>query len=146
MALSYRLELASKGQPENAYNRRLNTVNAIVCLIIVAIVAAEEISFGKGQNKAGDIAFDITLLSLVASCIVLVWAIYRLVRISKSTSGKMVNKVMIGMNIFVFLLIIIITVLISATPASDLRASETLFICSIIVYSVSNTIFGLIVN
>ncbi len=39
LALSYRLELISKNLPENTHNCRLNTVNVIVCLIIVAITA-----------------------------------------------------------------------------------------------------------
>ena len=39
LALSYRLELISKNLPENTHNRRLNTVNVIVCLVNVAISA-----------------------------------------------------------------------------------------------------------
>ena len=39
LALSFRLELAKNKRPENTYNRLLNTVNAIVCLLNVAILA-----------------------------------------------------------------------------------------------------------
>ena len=39
LALSYRLELISKNLPEDTHNRRLNTVNVIVCLVNVAIPA-----------------------------------------------------------------------------------------------------------
>jgi len=83
LALSYRLELASKDQRENAYNCRLNTVNAIVCLIIIAINAAYEIFYTEEDYIAKGIFFDIASLTLVASSTVLVWAIYRLYRISK---------------------------------------------------------------
>jgi len=41
LALSYRLKLASEGLPEDKYNRQLNTVNAVVCLINVAASAVD---------------------------------------------------------------------------------------------------------
>ena len=65
----------------------------------------------KKEGKAAFITYEIEQLSLVASCIVLVWAICRLVRLAKSLSEKMVNKVMIIMHIVAFLAIIIVNVL-----------------------------------
>ena len=53
---------------------------------------------------------------------------------------------MISMNIFAYLLIIIMDALYSVIPIADFRAYEILNICEIAVYSVCNTIFGLIVN
>ncbi len=107
LALSYRLELISKSLPEVTHNCRLNTVNVIVCLINVAIPAIYWVFDMKGEYKASYIIFDIEQLSLVASCIVLVWAICRLVRLAKSLSEKMVNKVIVIMHIVAYLVIII---------------------------------------
>jgi len=39
LALSYRLDLVSNNLPEDTHNRRLNQVNALVCLLNVAISA-----------------------------------------------------------------------------------------------------------
>ena len=64
-------------------------------------------------------------MSLVASCIVLVWAIYRLVRLGKSLSDKIVNKVMIIMHIIAYLVVIISNVLSYVSYSNrDLRAYE----------------------
>jgi hypothetical protein len=111
LALSYRLELISKSLPGVTHNRRLNTVNFIVCLFNVAIPAIVWVLWIEEEYKAALITLDIEQLSLVASCIVLVWAICRLVRLAKSLSEKMVNKVMIIMHIVAYLVIIIANVL-----------------------------------
>ena len=145
LALSYRLELISKDLPENTHNRRLNTVNVIVCLVNVAIQAMIWVFDMKEEWKAAEITNDIEQLSLVASCIVLVWAICRLVRLAKSLSEKMVNKVMIIMHIVANLVIIISNAL-SYVSFDGLRAFEILAICNLAVYSVCTVIFGLIVN
>ena len=64
-------------------------------------------------------------MSLVASCIVLVWAIYRLVRLAKLLSDKMVNKVMIIMHIIAYLVVIISNVLSYVSYSNrDFRAYE----------------------
>ncbi len=65
----------------------------------------------KDKDKALSITYDIEQLSLVASCIVLVWSICRLVRLAESLCEKMVNKVMIIMHIVAYLVIIIANVL-----------------------------------
>ena len=84
----------------------------------------------KEEWKAAYITDDIKQLSLVASCIVLVWAICRLVRLAKSLSEKMVNKVMIIMHIVAYLAIIISNVLFYVTYHKDsLRAYEIYCIC-----------------
>ncbi len=111
MALSYRLDLISKNLPENTHNCRLNTVNVMVCLISVAIPATFWLFDIREEYKAAFITYVNEQLSLVASCIVLVWAICRIVRLAKSLSEKMVNKVMIIMHIVAFLAIIIVNVL-----------------------------------
>ncbi len=111
LALSYRLELISKNLPEDTHNCRLNTANVIVCLINVAVPAIHWVLHIKEENKAALITYYIEQLLLVASCIVLVWAICSLVRLSKSLSEKMVNKVMIIMHIVAYLVIIIANVL-----------------------------------
>ena len=72
LALSYRIELISKNLPQNSHNRRLKTVNLIVCLINVAIPAIVWVFNRQEEYKAADITYDIEQLSLVASCIVLV--------------------------------------------------------------------------
>jgi hypothetical protein len=146
-ALSYRLELISKNVPEDIHNRRLNTVNVIVCLINVAIPAINWVFIMKKEYKAATITYDIEQLSLVASCIVLVWAICRLVRLAKSLSEKMANKVMIIMHIVAYLSIIISNANSYVTfSKSTLRAYEISTICNLAVYSVCTVIFGVIVN
>ncbi len=59
LALSYRLELISKNLPEDTHNRRLNTVNVIVCLINVTIPAIVWVLSMKDEYKAGYITNDI---------------------------------------------------------------------------------------
>jgi hypothetical protein len=59
LALSYRLELISKNLPEYTHNRRLNTVNVIVCLLNVAIPAMVWIFVIKEELKAVTITYDI---------------------------------------------------------------------------------------
>jgi hypothetical protein len=147
LALSYRLELISKNLPENTHNCRLNTVNVIVCLFNVAMPAMFWVFSMKKEKKAADITYDIEQLSLVASCIVLVWAICRLVRLAKSLSEKMVNKVMIIMHIAAYLVIIISNVLsFVGFNKGSLRAFAITDICNLAVYSVCTVVFGLIVN
>ena len=86
-------------------------------------------------------------MSLVVSCIVLVWAICRLVRLAKSLSEKMVNKVMIIMHIVAYLVVIIVNVLsYGAYNKESLRAAEIYTMCNLAVYSVCTVIFGVIVN
>jgi len=102
--------------PENHLNCRLNTVNAIACLIIIANQALVLIFYAKEMLRTGTITEDISLMYLVASCIVLVWAIYRLAQISESTSKRMVNKVMITMHMVAYLVIIIMAALIFVIP------------------------------
>ncbi len=59
LALSYRLELISKNLPENTQNRRLNTVNVIVCIMNVAITAIWWVLWIEEEYKAGLITYDI---------------------------------------------------------------------------------------
>jgi hypothetical protein len=77
----------------------------------VAITAMVWVFDMKDKDKALSITYDIEQLSLVASCIVLVWSICRLVRLAESLCEKMVNKVMIIMHIVAYLVIIIANVL-----------------------------------
>ncbi len=100
----------------------------------------------KKELVAATITVEIEQLSLVASCIVLVWAICRLDRLAKSLSEKMVKKVMIIMHIVAYLFIIITNVLSSACNRVSFRAFEISAICNLGVYSVCTVIFGLIVN
>ena len=60
----------------------------------------------------------------------MVWAICRLVRLAKSLSEKMVNKVMIIMHIVAYLVIIIVNVLRYVTQKKDgFKAFEIYYIC-----------------
>ena len=59
----------------------------------------------------------------------MVWAIFRLVRLAKSLSEKMVNKVIIIMNIVAYLVIIIVNVLSYGAYNDSLRAYEIKIIC-----------------
>jgi hypothetical protein len=147
LALSYRLELISKNLPENTHNCRLNTVNVIVCLANVAIPAIYWVFDIKDEYNAATITYEIEQLSLVASCIVLVWAICRLIRLAKSLSEKIINKVMIIMHIVAYLAIIMVNVLWYVAYSKDgLRAYKISSISYLAVYSVCTVIFGLIVN
>ena len=59
LALSYRLELITKDLAENTHNRRLNTVNVIVCLVNVAVPAIYWVFEIKSESKAAYITSDI---------------------------------------------------------------------------------------
>lgn len=94
--------------------------------------------------KTDKIASGIDTLPLIASGIVLVYAILRLDRLSKSTSKRMINKVMVTMIIFNYLLVIIIDILTSYIPTTDSRAYEISNICYMAIISMTSLIFGLI--
>ncbi len=76
----------------------------------------------------------------------MVWAICRLVRLAKSLSEKMVNKVMIIMHIVAYMVIIISNALSYVAYSDGSRAIEISVICNMAVYSVCTVIFGMIVN
>jgi len=59
LELSYRLELVAKKLPQNYHDRRLNTINAIVCLINVTIPATVWVFYGKEDYKAAAITYDV---------------------------------------------------------------------------------------
>ena len=107
--------------PINTYKRRLNTANALVCLLNVTILAVFWVLDDKEDLEAARIITDVTQLSMVISCSVLVWAIVRLVRLKKSRSEKMVNKIMITIHIVAYLFIIISSALTIWVPTNDLR-------------------------
>ena len=77
----------------------------------MTITAIEWVFGMKKEYKDAFITLNIEQLSLIASCIVLVWAICRLVRLAKSLSDNMVNKVMILMHIVAYVVIIIANIL-----------------------------------
>jgi hypothetical protein len=109
--LSYRIELITKDLPEDTYKSRLMKVNILVCLYTVVIPAIVWIYAIKDEVKIAEIAFDVELFSLVLSCIVLVWGIYRLVKLSVSFRDLMVNKTMILMHIVAYLAIVVVSAL-----------------------------------
>jgi hypothetical protein len=83
---------------------------------------------------------------LVVSCIVLIWGIFRLVRLNKSLNDKMGNKVIITMHIVAYLAIILVNLLSSPSYSPKFRAFEIRNICGLAVFSMCTAIFGLIVN
>jgi len=82
---------------------------------------------------------------MVISCSVLVWAIVRLVRLKKSRSEKMVNKIMITIHIVAYLFIIIASALTIWVPINDLREFKISQISTFVVYCVCSVLFGVIV-
>jgi len=63
-------------------------------------------------------------LSLVVSCIVLVWGISRLVKIVQQASDIMGNKAIIAVHIFDYILVIIVNTLQFEYTYKSLKASE----------------------
>lgn len=59
LCLSYRFELIKKNLNEISYNRRLNIVNAIVCVIIVAMTAVIWVLDTENKYNAEDYTYDI---------------------------------------------------------------------------------------
>jgi len=108
-------------------------------------VAISAVDWGL-NHKAGSIVYDISQLSLVASCIVLILAIYRLVRLSSSLTKKVVNRGMIIMHIIAYLLIIFVNVQTTVIHAPHWRKFEIAWICNFAVQSVCSVIFCLIVH
>ncbi len=86
-------------------------------------------------------------MSLVLSCIVLIWGITRLVRLAQDFSKMLVNKVFILSHIVAYIFLVLVNI--SQAAASNkggLRTFEISTICLLAVYCVSDLIFGLIVN
>ena len=75
----------------------------------------------------------------------MVWAIYRVVRLFKKLSDRIVNKIMITVHIVDYLILIIVNLLLNYVPLDDLRAQEIFKICEIAIYSVDDVIFGMII-
>lgn len=76
----------------------------------------------------------------------MVWSFCRLVRLSKSLSDKMVNKLMITLHIVDYLALIIVDVISYYFYFGSLRAYEISVISGLLVYCVCNVIFCLLVN
>jgi hypothetical protein len=74
----------------------------------------------------------------------------RLVRFVQSLVDKIAHKGMVSMHIAAYLLIIVANVVqtfyVYPAGSQDLRGYEITTICSLVVYSVSDLIFGLLVN
>ncbi len=86
-------------------------------------------------------------MSLVVSCIALIFGICHLLRLAQSLSGQMVNKVMITMHIVTYLFIIVVNAIQFLTFfVGSLRTYEIISICLLVVLCVCTAIFGLIVN
>jgi hypothetical protein len=64
----------------------------------------------KGNYKVASITFNVEQMSLVLSCIVLIWGIARLARILRDLSNMLANKVMIVMHIVAYLFIIAVNI------------------------------------
>ncbi len=101
----------------------------------------------EGNYEVVIITFYIEQMSLVLSCIVLIWGITRLVRLAQDFSDMLVKKVLILLHIVAYMFIILVNISqTAATYKGGLRAFQISTICLLAVYSVCDLIFGLIVN
>jgi len=57
----------------------------------------------------------------------------------------MVNKVIITVHVLDYLILIIIAIVATYTPITELRAAKIFRICDLTIYSVCDVIFGLII-
>jgi len=60
LVLSYRIEQIKNNLPEDTYKCRLDTVNIVVCLFNVVVLAIVWIFYALGMYKDADIIFDIS--------------------------------------------------------------------------------------
>ena len=88
-ALSWRVELIQQKLPPDIYNTRLNTVNIIVSVITILIPAIDWVFVSS--TKVYVILGYAENLSLVLSCIILVWGFKRLIKILASPTDHTVN-------------------------------------------------------
>lgn len=101
----------------------------------------------KGNYKVANITFNVEQISLVLSCIVLIWSIARMARIVRDSRNILVNKLMIVMHIVAYLFIILVNIVQTAAFYKfGSRAFEITTYCDFVVYFVCTLIFGLIVN
>ena len=84
----------------------------------------------KGNYKVANITFNVEQISLVLSCIVLIWSIARMARIVRDSRNILVNKLMIVMHIVAYLFIIAVNIVQAAAYyKSGLIAYEITTIC-----------------
>jgi hypothetical protein len=107
------MELIIKGLPENNYDCRFKIVNILMYLFVLVIAAIYWIC-GEAECMTETLYFFVLLseiLSPVLEWIVLVWGIFRMVRVIRSLSDQEVNKVMTILHILAFLLVILASIL-----------------------------------
>ena len=145
LVLSYRIELIKNNLPVETYSRQINTANILVCAFNVIVPVIAWLFSALYDDKASFITDCIWQASLVMSCIVLVWGIYRMVRFFGSYNDMLPNKVIIIMHIVAYLFVIITNV-VQGFFSYNLRTYKISIICAFVVYFVCTLIFGLIVN
>jgi len=80
------------------------------------------------------------------STIVLVWAIYRVARLFKHLSKNIINKAMITVHLFDYLILLVIDLIAIFIPSTDVNAQKITFIIICIASFVSSVVFALIIN
>ncbi len=88
----------------------------------------------KGNYKVASITLNVEQMSLVLSCIVLIWGIARMARIVRDSSNMLLNKLMIVLHIVAYLFIILVNIVQTAASYTalyndGLRVFEITTIC-----------------
>jgi len=113
----------------------------------VVVMAITWMYYAKAEYKAASMADNIQSASLVMSCVVLIWAICRMLMFFGSTKKILPKKVTIIVLILTYLLLAIVDVSLPVTFFNDgLDADEKSTICVLVAYFLCTLIFGFIVN
>jgi len=142
-ALSWRVELILSKKSPDIYNRRLNIVNFVGCLITT--VCASLILTVPDLTNYEDIFEQICTSCLFVYLIFLVWGFYRLIKLLNNKTDHPVSKSMIFWHIIAYALII------TARGFQNFRDlpqfKDEIYNCCVIVVSFFCTeILALIVN
>lgn len=149
LVLSFQIELITNEMRADTYSRQLNFLNAIVIIFIVVVPAIAWIYDIRQKYGVSDVMFDFEQLSLILSCIVLAWALRRLVRLVQFDSDLLANKGVIMWHLLVYLLVIVVNIVQTCCVAYDdsgYVADEVSTIAVLVVLCLCYLIFAWIIN
>ena len=125
------------------YNNRMNTINIVVSAITALIPTLDWIF--AGRNKVYDVLAYAEIFPLVISCIILFWALKKLIRLLDSPTDHIVNRQMILWHIIAYFLIVAADIAVNFFY-NEWKSYAIATYCLLVINLVCNLILVHIVN
>jgi len=145
--LSQQMELTANNLPLDTYDCRLNTLNIVVCVFNVVVPAISWIYYAHEELKLGDMFNQFLQASLILSCILLAWAMRRMMRFFGAVDHMLPNKVIMGLHIVAYVLLVAVNFAQFVTwNYVSPEAFEVTTVVTLVVYFFCTLIWGFIIN